>query len=253
MKGSRLFLNGKPITVFQKTDISSIPWSKSGAKYIVETTGVGGERELKAHLSAGAYRVLAAHPVPDLPLLIMGVNELEYKTDWKLISAGCSTSTCLAPLVNLLNTKLGVAEVMVTAVRGATSNSNMVDSASKVEEDWRAGRGLCQNITPLALGAEETISKLVPALEGKIGGLGIQVQAAAVSLLDITLKLEQEADYEAVKAAVVKASEGSLLGVLGFTEDPLVSSDFVGDQRSAVVDFSAGLQLGPGMVKLVVW
>ena len=253
MKGGRLFLNGRPISVFQKSDISSIPWSKSGAKYIIETTAVGSEREVRAHLSAGAYRVIVAAPLPQLPLLIMGVNELEYKTDWKLISAGCSTSTCLAPLVGLLNTKLGVAEVMVTAVRGATTSSSMVDSASKVEGDWRAGRGLCQTITPLALGAEETISKVVPALEGKIGGLGIQVQTAAVSLLDITLKLEQEADYEAVCAAVVKASEGSLSGVLGFTEQPLVSADFVGEQRSAVVDFSAGLQLAPGMVKLVVW
>ena len=253
MKGGRLFLNGKPISVFQKSDISSIPWSKSGAKYIIETTAVRSEKELRAHLSAGAYRVIVASPVPELPLLIMGVNELEYKTDWKLISAGCSTSTCLAPLVGLLNTKLGVAEVMVTAVRGATTNSNMVDGVSKVEGDWRAGRSLCQSITPLALGAEETISKVVPALEGKIGGLGIQVQTAAVSLLDITLKLEQEADYEAVCAAVVKASEGSLTGVLGFTEQPLVSADFVGEQRSAVVDFSAGLQLAPGMVKLVVW
>ena len=190
VKAGRLFLNGKPITVFQKSDISSIPWSKSGAKYIIETTGQGSERELRAHLSAGAYRVIVASPVPELPLLIMGVNELEYKTDWKLISAGCSTSTCLAPLIGLLNTKLGVAEVMVTAVRGATTNSSMVDTASKVESgDWRAGRSFCQTITPLALGAEETISKVVPALEGKIGGLGIQVQTAAVSLIDINLKL----------------------------------------------------------------
>ena len=254
VKGGRLFLNGKPVTVYKKSDISSIPWSKSGAKYIIETRAVGTERELRAHLSAGAYRVIVAAPIPELPLLIVGVNELEYKTDWKLVSAGCSTSTCLAPLVGLLNTKLGVAEVMVTAVRGATTDTSMVDTVSKVETgDWRAGRGFCQSITPLALGAEETISKVVPALEGKIGGLGIQVQTAAVSLLDITLKLEQDTDYEAVCAAVVKASEGSLHGVLGYTEQPLVSADFVGDQRSAVVDFPAGLQLGPGMVKLVVW
>lgn len=251
----RLVVGGRSITVYQETTVGAIPWAKAGARYIVETTGqVTNEKEARAHLApiVGGYKVLVTSPLPDLPILIMGANEQQYNPEWKLMSAGCATATCLAPLANLLHNKMGVAEVMVTALRGATEESRMVDGVA-AGEDWRAGRGAGQNILPLALGTEDTLVRAVPGLEGRVGGLGLQVQSAAVCLLDITLRLEKEKTYEEVCAAVKKASDGSLGGVVGFTESPLVSSDFLGDRRSAVVDFPSGQQLGPGMVKLVVW
>ena len=246
----RLMVGKAAITVYQETRVSTIPWSKAGARYIIETQREGGTTgEPKHHLTAGAYKVVVARPVQGLPTLIMGANEQEYSPEVKLLSGGCPTSSSLAPLVKLLHTKLGIGQCMVASVHGAQEGGNMVDGAG---EDWRAGRGVLQNIVPLALGLEGVLAQVVPALEGRVGGTGLRVQSPAVGLLDLTLQLEKEVDYEKVCAAVRKASEGSLSQVLGFTDEPLVSSDLLGEER-AVVDLGAGLQLGEGLVKLVVW
>ncbi|KAL1900894.1 hypothetical protein Sste5346_001955 [Sporothrix stenoceras] len=252
VESNGLNVNGKSVRFYQERDPASIPWKETGAEYVVESTGVFTTTEkAKAHLAGGAKKVIISAPSADAPMYVMGVNEKTYDGKADVISNASCTTNCLAPLAKVINDKFGIVEGLMTTVHSYTATQKTVDGPSA--KDWRGGRGAAQNIIPSSTGAAKAVGKVIPELNGKLTGMSLRVPTANVSVVDLTARLEKGATYEEIKAAIKEASEGPLKGVLGYTEDDVVSSDLNGNLNSSIFDAKAGISLNPNFVKLVSW
>jgi glyceraldehyde 3-phosphate dehydrogenase len=250
--GNNLIINGKTIRFYMEKDPANIPWSETGAYYVVESTGVFTTTEkAKAHLKGGAKKVVISAPSKDAPMFVMGVNESEYKSDLNIVSNASCTTNCLAPLAKVIHDRFGIVEGLMTTVHSITATQKTVDGPSS--KDWRGGRAASFNIIPSSTGAAKAVGKVLPALNGKLTGMSFRVPTVDVSVVDLTVRLEKEATYDQIKAAIKEESEGKLKGILGYTEDDVVSTDFVGDSRSSIFDAKAGIALSKNFVKLVSW
>uniref|UniRef100_A0A0D9WT10 Glyceraldehyde-3-phosphate dehydrogenase n=1 Tax=Leersia perrieri TaxID=77586 RepID=A0A0D9WT10_9ORYZ len=253
---STLEINGKKISVTSKRDPSDIPWGNFGAEYVVESSGVFTTTEkASAHLKGGARKVVISAPSADAPMFVVGVNEKNYNLSMNVVSNASCTTNCLAPLAKVVHEEFGIAEGLMTTVHATTATQKTVDGPSM--KDWRGGRGASQNIIPSSTGAAKAVGKVLPALNGKLTGMAFRVPTPNVSVVDLTCRLEKSASYEDVKAAIKEASESSLKGILGYTDEDVVSNDFVGDTRqvfwSSIFDAKAGIGLSSSFMKLVSW
>ncbi|CAK7230324.1 hypothetical protein SCUCBS95973_007533 [Sporothrix curviconia] len=252
VEANGLNVNGKSVRFYQERDPAAIPWKETGAEYVVESTGVFTTTEkASAHLKGGAKRVIISAPSADAPMYVMGVNEKAYDGSAQVISNASCTTNCLAPLAKVINDKFGIVEGLMTTVHSYTATQKTVDGPSS--KDWRGGRGAAQNIIPSSTGAAKAVGKVIPELNGKLTGMSLRVPTANVSVVDLTARLAKGATYDEIKAAIKEASEGPLKGILGYTEDDVVSSDLNGNQNSSIFDAKAGISLNPNFVKLVSW
>jgi glyceraldehyde 3-phosphate dehydrogenase len=247
-----LLFGGKSVAAFGCRNPEEIPWGEVGAEYVVESTGVFTDKEkASAHLKAGAKKVVISAPSKDAPMFVVGVNEHQYTSDLKIVSNASCTTNCLAPLAKVINDKFGIVEGLMTTVHSITATQKTVDGPSN--KDWRGGRGAGFNIIPSSTGAAKAVGKVLPALNGKLTGMAFRVPTPNVSVVDLTVRLEKSATYDEIKAAIKEESEGKLKGILGYTEDAVVSTDFIGDSRSSIFDAQAGIALSDNFVKLVSW
>jgi glyceraldehyde 3-phosphate dehydrogenase len=245
-------VNGKKIVFYVKRNPEEIPWSETGAYYIVESTGVFTTTEkAKAHLKGGAKKVVISAPSADAPMYVMGVNEKTYKPDVDVISNASCTTNCLAPLAKVVNDKFGIIEGLMTTIHSYTATQKTVDGPSA--KDWRGGRTAAQNIIPSSTGAAKAVGKVIPELNGKLTGMSMRVPTSNVSVVDLTCRLKTGASYEEIKKAIKEASEGELKGILAYTEDAIVSTDLNGNPASSIFDATAGISLNDNFVKLVSW
>jgi len=250
--GKFLYVNGNKITVFNERDPANIDWASAGAEYVVESTGVFTTTDKAlAHTKGGAKKVIISAPSADAPMFVMGVNHEKYDKSLQVVSNASCTTNCLAPLAKVINDKYGILEGLMTTVHATTATQKTVDGPSG--KDWRGGRGAAQNIIPSSTGAAKAVGKVIPELNGKLTGMAFRVPTPDVSVVDLTVRIEKEASYEDICAKIKEASEGSMKGILGYTDEALVSTDFVGDDRSSIFDAKAGIQLSKTFVKLVSW
>ncbi|NLB81391.1 MAG: type I glyceraldehyde-3-phosphate dehydrogenase [Clostridiaceae bacterium] len=251
-KEDSIVVNGKEIKVFAEMDANNIKWSSVGAEYIIEATGIYTTTEkASAHFTGGAKKVIITAPSSDAPMFVMGVNQNSYSKDMNVISNASCTTNCLAPLAKVIDDNFGIVEGLMTTVHATTATQKTVDGPSK--KDWRGGRGAAFNIIPSSTGAAKAVGKVIPKLNGKLTGMAFRVPTADVSVVDLTVRLEKPATYEEIKNAVKKAADGELKGILGYTEDAVVSSDFVHDSRTSIFDAGAGISLNDNFVKLIAW
>ncbi|MCG2793628.1 MAG: type I glyceraldehyde-3-phosphate dehydrogenase [Weeksellaceae bacterium] len=253
VQGNNLVVNGKTIRVTAEKDPNNLKWNEVGAEYIVESTGLFLSKETaQAHINAGAKKViLSAPPKDDTPMFVMGVNHKELTDDIAIFSNASCTTNCLAPLAKVIHDNFGIAEGLMTTVHATTATQKTVDGPSS--KDWRGGRSALNNIIPSSTGAAKAVGKVIPSLNGKLTGMSFRVPTPDVSVVDLTVKLEKPTSYEEICAAIKTASEGELKGILGYTEDSVVSQDFVSDSRTSIFDKEAGIMLNPTFVKLVSW
>lgn len=249
----KLIVNGNEITVFAEKDPANINWKSCGAKYIAEATGVFTTTELaRVHIrKGGAKKVVITAPSKDAPMFVCGVNLDKYDRKMKVVSNASCTTNCLAPLAKVINDNFGIVEGLMTTVHATTATQKTVDGPSK--KDWRGGRGAGCNIIPSSTGAAKAVGKVIPELNGKLTGMAFRVPTPDVSVVDLTVRLAKEATYDEVKAAIKEASETTMKGILGYTEDAVVSTDFVHEKRTSVFDASAGIALNGNFMKLVSW
>lgn len=251
-EGDTLVVNGKKSKVYGIMDPAEIPWSECGAEYIVESTGVFTVTEkASAHFKGGAKKVVISAPSKDAPMFVMGVNNDKYTKDMKVVSNASCTTNCLAPLAKVIHENFGIVEGLMTTVHATTATQKTVDGPSK--KDWRGGRAAAGNIIPSSTGAAKAVGKVIPELNGKLTGMAFRVPTLDVSVVDLTCRLEKSTTYEDIKAAIKKASENELKGILGYTEEKVVSSDFIHDPRTSIFDADAGIMLNENFVKLVAW
>ena len=253
VKDGNLVVNGKTIRVTAEKDPANLKWDEVGAEVIIESTGFFLTQELaQKHIDAGAKKVVMSAPAKDdTPTFVMGVNHKELKADQNIVSNASCTTNCLAPIAKVLNDKFGIVEGLMTTVHAVTATQKTVDGPSV--KDWRGGRGAYQNIIPSSTGAAKAVGLVLPELKGKLTGMSLRVPTADVSVVDLTVRLNKGASYEDIKAAMKEASEGELKGILGYTEDEVVSSDFLGDARTSIFDAKAGISLNDNFVKVVSW
>ncbi len=253
VKDGHLVVNGKTIRVTAEKDPANLKWNEVGAEYVVESTGLFLDKaKAEAHIKAGAKRVVLSAPSKDdTPMFVMGVNHTAYKADMSIVSNASCTTNCLAPIAKVLNDNWGILEGLMTTVHAVTATQKTVDAPSA--KDWRGGRGAAQNIIPSSTGAAKAVGKVIPSLNGKLTGMAFRVPTPDVSVVDLTCRLAKPATYGEIKAAMKKASEGELKGILGYTEDAVVSTDFVGDSRTSIFDADAGIALSDTFVKVVSW
>jgi glyceraldehyde 3-phosphate dehydrogenase len=251
-RDGKLIVNGRALNVYAAMNPQEIPWAACEARYIVESTGVFTTvGKAAGHLSAGAGKVVITAPSKDAPMFVMGVNHHEYRQAMTIVSNASCTTNCLAPLAKVLHDRFGIVEGLMTTVHATTATQKTVDGPSK--KDWRGGRGAACNIIPSSTGAAKAVGKVIPDLNGKLTGMSFRVPTADVSVVDLTCRLAQPASYEEIKAAVKAASEGPMKGIMGYTEDDVVSSDFIGESCTCVFDAKAGIALNDRFVKLVAW
>ena len=252
VKDGNLVVNGQSIRVTAEKDPANLKWNEVGAEYVVESTGLFLTKEkAEAHIKAGAKRVVMSAPSKDdTPMFVMGVNNDTYKGEAIISNASCTTN-CLAPIAKVLNDKFGMVEGLMTTVHSTTATQKTVDGPSM--KDWRGGRAASGNIIPSSTGAAKAVGKVIPSLNGKLTGMSLRVPTLDVSVVDLTCTLAKDATYDEICAAMKAASEGELKGILGYTEDAVVSSDFRGDPRTSIFDAKAGIQLSPRFVKVVSW
>lgn len=253
VEGNDLVVNGKKIRVTAERDPNNLKWNEAGAEYIVESTGLFLDKEkAQAHLNAGAKKVILSAPSKDdTPMFVMGVNHKELTDDVAIFSNASCTTNCLAPLAKVLHDNFGILEGLMTTVHATTATQRTVDGPSM--KDWRGGRSALLNIIPSSTGAAKAVGKVIPSLNGKLTGMSFRVPTADVSVVDLTARLEKPTSYEEISAVMKSASEGELKGILGYTEDPVVSQDFIGDKRTSIFDRDAGIMLSPTFVKVVSW
>ncbi len=253
VEGNNLVVNGKTIRVTAERDPNNLKWNEIGAEYIVESTGLFLSKDTaQAHINAGAKKVILSAPSKDdTPMFVMGVNHKELTDDIKIFSNASCTTNCLAPLAKVVHDNFGIVEGLMTTVHATTATQKTVDGPSA--KDWRGGRSALNNIIPSSTGAAKAVGKVIPSLNGKLTGMSFRVPTADVSVVDLTVRIEKSASYEEICAAIKSASEGELKGILGYTEDLVVSQDFVGDKRTSIFDKDAGIMLSPNFVKLVSW
>ena len=248
-----LIVNGKSIRVTAEKDPANLKWDAVGAEYVVESTGLFLTKEKAAgHIAAGAKHVVMSAPSKDdTPMFVVGVNLDKYTSDMQFVSNASCTTNCLAPIAKVLNDSFGITDGLMTTVHSITATQKTVDGVSM--KDWRGGRGASYNIIPSSTGAAKAVGKVIPSLNGKLTGMSMRVPTLDVSVVDLTVNLAKPAKYEAICKAMKDASEGELKGVLGYTEDPVVSSDFIGDARTSIFDAKAGIALTDTFVKVVSW
>ena len=248
-----LVVNGSTIRVSAERNPSDLKWNEVGAEYVVESTGLFLTKEsAQGHIDAGAKKVVMSAPSKDdTPMFVMGVNQDKYTKDMTFVSNASCTTNCLAPIAKVLNDKFGIIEGLMTTVHATTATQKTVDGPSM--KDWRGGRGAGQNIIPSSTGAAKAVGKVIPELNGKLTGMAFRVPTPDVSVVDLTVRLENGASYEAICAAMKEAAEGEMAGVLGYTEDAVVSNDFVGESCTSVFDAGAGIGLNDNFVKVVSW
>ena len=250
--GSNLIVNGKKIRLTAEKNPADLKWNEVGADVVVESTGLFLTKELAgAHIQAGAKKVIMSAPSKDdTPMFVYGVNCQSYAGQTIISNASCTTN-CLAPIAKVLNDSFGIKRGLMTTVHAATATQKTVDGPSK--KDWRGGRGILENIIPSSTGAAKAVGKVLPALNGKLTGMSMRVPTSDVSVVDLTVELEKAASYDEICAAMKKASEGELKGILGYTDECVVSTDFRGEARTSVFDAKAGIALDPTFVNVVSW
>lgn len=248
-----LVVNGKKIRVTSEPNPANLKWDEVGAEYVVEATGLFLTKErTQGHIDAGAKKVVMSAPSKDdTPMFVMGVNNKSYTNDMAFVSNASCTTNCLAPVAKVLNDKFGIVEGLMTTVHAVTATQKTVDGPSM--KDWRGGRGASQNIIPSSTGAAKAVGKVIPELNGKLTGMAFRIPTPNVSVVDLTVRLEKGASYQEVCNAMKEASEGELKGILGYTEDAVVSNDFLGDSRTSIFDAGAGIGLNDNFVKVVAW
>jgi len=253
VEGSDLVVDGKKIAVYAEQETKNIPWGKLGVDFVCECTGKHLTKELcQGHIDAGAKHVVMGAPSKDdTPMFVMGVNQEKYTSDMTFVSNASCTTNGLAPIAKVLNDKFGIVEGLMTTVHSVTPTQKLLDGASM--KDWRGGRAATGNIIPSSTGAAKAVGKVIPELNGKLTGISMRVPTLDVSVVDLTVKLEKEATYEDICKAMKDASEGELKGILGYTDEDLVSSDFLGDNRSSIFDAKAGLSLNGHFAKVISW
>lgn len=251
-EGGYLIVEGKKVKVFFEKDPANIKWGEAGADYVLECTGLFTKMEdARKHLAGGAKKVIISAPSPDAPMFVMGVNQDVYTTDMDIISNASCTTNCLAPIAKVIHDKFGMAEGLMTTVHSTTATQKTVDGPSK--KDWRGGRAASTNIIPSSTGAAKAVGKVIPELNGKLTGMSFRVPTIDVSVIDLTCRLEKPASYEDIKQAMKEASEGELKGILGYTEEEVVSTDFIHDKRTSIFDAKAGISLNDNFVKIIAW
>ncbi|KAL4430745.1 hypothetical protein ABPG75_006001 [Micractinium tetrahymenae] len=249
---SGLWIDGKQVKVHAKLDAGEIPWGDAGADYVCESTGVFTTVDkASAHLRGGAKKVVISAPSKDAPMFVVGVNHEKYDPKLTVVSNASCTTNCLAPLAKVVHDKFGIKEGLMTTVHATTATQKTVDGPSR--KDWRGGRAAAANIIPSSTGAAKAVGKVLPALNGRLTGMAFRVPTPNVSVVDLTVNLETATSYEEIMGELERASQQELRGILGFTDEAVVSTDFVGDTRSSIVDKGAGIMLSPTFVKLVSW
>ena len=248
----KLIINGKEIKVYNEMDPKNIPWGKDGVDYVLECSGVFTTLEkAQAHIDAGAKKVIISAPSKDAPMFVMGVNNDTYDPSMNIISNASCTTNCLAPLAKVINDNFGIKDGLMTTVHSITATQKTVDGASK--KDWRGGRAASYNIIPSSTGAAKAVGKVIPSLNGKLTGMSFRVPTVDVSVVDLTCNLEKPATYEEICAAVKKATENEMKGIMEYVDDLVVSSDFISDEHTSIFDAKAGIALTDTFVKLVAW
>jgi len=251
VKDGMLIVNGMDIRITAERNPENIKWDEVGAEYIIEATGFFLSTEkANLHLKAGAKKVILSAPSPDAPMYVMGVNHTELKKETSIFSNASCTTNCLAPIAKVLSDNFGIEEALMTTVHAATSGQTPVDAPSG---KWRRGRSVFDNIIPTTTGAAKAVTKILPVLKGKMTGMALRIPAADVSLVDLTVKLEKATSYEEIKRKMKEASEGELKGILAYTEDEVVSKDFVGETHTSIFDAGAGLELNDKFFKIISW
>ncbi|MCF2874101.1 MULTISPECIES: type I glyceraldehyde-3-phosphate dehydrogenase [unclassified Tenacibaculum] len=251
VKDGQLIVNGKQIRVTAERNPENLKWDEAGADYVIESTGFFLTKEAAGlHLKGGAKKVFISAPSKDAKMYVMGVNHTEMTADETVMSNASCTTNCLAPLSKVLDENFGIVEGLMTTVHAATSGQGVVDGPNK---DRRRGRSVLNNLIPASTGAAKAVTKVIPALEGKLTGMAVRVPVADVSLVDLTFRTEKATSLEEIKKALKEASEGELKGILGYTEDEVVSQDFVSDARTSIVDADASLELNSNFFKVVSW
>ena len=252
-RDNALVVNGQVIPVFSERDPANLKWGKLGAEYIVESTGLFLTKEKAAgHIAAGAKKVIMSAPSKDdTPMFVMGVNDNTYTSDMQFVSNASCTTNCLAPIAKVLHENFGIKDGLMTTIHSVTATQETVDGPSL--KDWRGGRAATANIIPSSTGAAKAVGKVIPELNGKLTGMSMRVPTLDVSVVDLTVNLEKPTTYEDICTAMKKASEGELKGILGYTEEPVVSSDFLGDARTSIFDATAGIALTDTFVKVISW
>ena len=252
INNGHLVVDGNKIRISAERDPKQIGWNSIGVDVALECTGIFTSLEkAQSHIDGGAKKVVISAPSPDAPMFVMGVNHKEVKTDQTIVSNAACTTNCLAPLAKVLNDKFGIAEALMTTVHATTATQFTVDGPSK--KDYRGGRSALVNIMPASTGAAKAVTKVIPSLIGKITGMAFRVPTANVSVVDLTVKLNSKTSYSEVMNELKRASENELKGILGFTEDLVVSQDFIGDARTSIVDANAGIQLNDTFFKIISW
>jgi glyceraldehyde 3-phosphate dehydrogenase len=248
----QLLVNGHAINVYAAQRPEEIPWAACGAEYVVESSGVYNTLESAgAHLKAGARKVVITAPSKDAPMFVMGVNHNEYRKEMTVISNASCTTSCLAPLAKVVHDRFGIEEGLMTTVHAITATQKTVDGPSR--KDWRGGRAASTNIIPSSTGAAKAVGKVIPELNGKLTGMAFRVPTVNVSVVDLTCRLAKPAKYEEIKATLKAAAEGPMKGIIGYTEDDVVSSDMIGESCTCVFDAKAGIALNDRFVKLIAW
>lgn len=252
VKDGNLVINGTVVRMFNSLNPEEIGWGEAGADYVLEATGKFTKAdEAKRHLAGGAKKVVITAPGKEVPTFVYGVNHEKYTSDMAVVSNASCTTNCLAPLAKIIHEEYGILEGLMTTVHSATATQLVVDGPSK--KDWRGGRAATYNIIPSSTGAAKAVGEVMPDLKGKLTGMSFRVPTLNVSVVDLTVRLAKETTYDHIKETVKRYSETSMKGVMGYTDQPLVSSDFIGDDRASIFDAEAGIMLSPTFVKLVAW
>ena len=252
VKDGNLVVNGKTVRITAERDPKNLKWDEVGADIVAECTGIFTTLETaQYHIDGGAKKVVISAPSSNAPMFVMGVNHNEVKASDKIVSNASCTTNCLAPMAKVLNDSFGIEEALMTTVHATTATQMTVDGPSK--KDWRGGRSALLNIIPASTGAAKAVTKVIPSLLGKLTGMAFRVPTADVSVVDLTVRLQKETSYEEIKKAFKKASEGELKGILGYTEEAVVSQDFIGDARTSIFDAGAGIELNSKFFKVVSW
>ncbi|WP_340202335.1 type I glyceraldehyde-3-phosphate dehydrogenase [Ascidiimonas sp. W6] len=252
VKDGHLVVDGKTIRITAERDPKNLKWDEVGADIVAECTGIFTTLDTaQYHLDAGAKKVVISAPSKDAPMFVMGVNHHEAKASDRIVSNASCTTNCLAPLAKVLNDTFGIEEGLMTTVHATTATQLTVDGPSR--KDYRGGRSAMLNIIPASTGAAKAVTKVIPDLLGKLTGMAFRVPTADVSVVDLTVRLEKETSYEEIKKVMKDASEGSLKGILGYTDEPVVSQDFIGDARTSIFDAGAGMELNSKFFKVISW
>ena len=247
-----ILVNGKEVLAFAEKDPSKLPWAQLGVDFVVESTGLFTTTEkASAHLAAGAKKVVISAPSSDAPMFVMGVNEKAYNKSMNVVSNASCTTNCLAPLAKVVNDSFGIVSGLMTTVHSTTATQRTVDGPSL--KDWRGGRAASCNIIPSSTGAAKAVGKVIPSLNGKLTGMSMRVPTLDVSVVDLTANLAKPTTYKEICDALKKASEGELKGIMGYTDESVVSSDFIGDARTCIFDAGGGIMLNDTFVKLIAW